>query len=188
MTESKTKGITTRAQSLAPVELKTSQELLGYCQDHFCRNGRVILYLDNKIVWGYFQDSAFRFAEQEDFDPVNLQKLRLYDREGEFLIWRVEPGIFRARLRDDTSGGKCLVHDSFPLLAGSSIDDAGRGFQLVREDRGVRFHLPLEESSCIGDLRLHLRYYLDFQEHSDQAEYVDVRFVEVVEGSESEKE
>ncbi len=74
--------------------------------DNFRMDGYIIVYLDYAVIIREFKKSKIIFMNNEKpFDPVFIQKLRLFNKEKELFIWRTE-GKWKARLRIDETGNK----------------------------------------------------------------------------------
>jgi CRISPR-associated protein (TIGR03984 family) len=148
----------------------------------FIQNGRVVAYLNYKVLIGKINGGLLEFCGNEEFDPKYLLQLRAFDQDKELHIRRKGENRFLQRYRTDGEGEPVEAVEACQVLWGRSKDYAPlqTGWLRLSEERGVELILPwdqmLKKSSRVW---LKTRNYIGYNE-AQQAGYVDSRFVEFV--------
>ena len=145
------------------------------------KNSYVVAYLDYEVMIGTCKNGDFTFHDNKRLDLSFAQKVRVFNKDAELLIWRTENGL-RARLRQDKDGEEVDVVEANQVLFGTRAKPLD-GFTKLEEDRGTEIILPgefiLEEKNDEKRVAVKTRNYIDYNP-SGQATYVDCRFVDFV--------
>jgi CRISPR-associated protein (TIGR03984 family) len=113
----------------------------------------VLAHCDDGVTWGLVDEGRVRWAEGAWAGPrptrANVQQVRVFGPEAEFLVWRVEgEGTFQARRLADGEPSKdwCRPKEERFLIAATRMaDDVATGhadFSAVDERDGRRQVLP----------------------------------------------
>lgn len=148
--------------------------------------GKVIAYLDYKVLIGRFAENKFIFFSEETFDPKYLQKLRVFNKEKELYLWRQGENLFAMRLRVDGEGERVSVVEARQVLWGTCAEDLGNGWSRISESRGMELILPLTNLALDDKknrVKLKTYNYIGYNEIG-QAGYIDSRFVDFLTGGE----
>lgn len=156
------------------------RELEKFLYENFNTKGKIIVYLDYKVIIRNFENGKIVYwSDEEPFNPEFIQKLRLFNDKMELFIWRIQ-GKWKARLRIDEEGEEVSAVEANQVLFGTISEDIGNGFTKLTEDRGTEIILPFEIKGVDAKknrLKIKTRNYIDYNELG-QAGYADSRFVE----------
>lgn len=159
---------------------------LAFLQKHYNDSGLVIAYLDYKVLIGKFA-GELTFGEREDFDLKYLQRLRLFNKNRELLIWKSGQNGYKSRLRVDGPGDQGKEEhavEAEQVLWGTRGENCGEGWTRLSEERGMDFVLPIDATQVNDQTRrvkLKTINYIDYNELG-QAGYYDCRFVNLFVG------
>jgi CRISPR-associated protein (TIGR03984 family) len=132
----------------------------------------LLAHADDGVIWGKVENGKLVLSSKAypEISPKlrvdTLRELRLFGKEAEWFLWRVEAG-WRARLITDGSGPEVDVFtESYILWGTDAVGKAQEPFTLVTEaDTGIR-HAPPLPFKGRHSLRLVMRHYLGFDEHN----------------------
>lgn len=163
-------------------------ELQLKLKETFPENGFVVIYLDDKVLIGRWENGNFRLHDAQTADEAYIQKIRVFNAEKEFLAWRTANG-FNARMRkDDLEGKGTDVVVAEQVLVGTKANGKGNGFTQISEDRGARLVLPFEnikfdkEGKLVSRICIKTHNYIGYND-VNQATYIDCRFAEFTNGT-----
>lgn len=137
----------------------------------------VAAYLDYKVLFGRFENKVFAYYGNDTVEPRFIQRLRVFNRRQELLIWRSYDGL-KARLRTDEQGEDTEVVEAEQVLYGTNAEHIGN-FTKLTEDRGTELILPfsgLNVNDKKDRICVSTRNYIGYNE-AHQATYVDCRFL-----------
>ncbi len=163
------------------------QKLLVQAGENFSEQAYVIAWLDYQVLIGLWQNNAFRFHNSEKLELKYVQRLRVFDRQKELLVWRTN-GAWQGRLRCDNEGERfeevVVAHQMLFGTKGRRLDSP---FAEIKEDRGTKLILPLAEISFDGEEKLDDRVFIKTHNYVKtnavhQATYYDCRFVAFTDG------
>jgi CRISPR-associated protein (TIGR03984 family) len=142
-------------------------------------DSKVIAYLDQRVLVGRYSNSTFSFYDGQKLEKEFIQRLRIFNRDEEFMIWR-SGGTLKGRYRKDNTGNKkSWVVDNDQVLFGTKAYEF-EGYIKLTEDRGTEIILPFTNLS-IDDkknrMKIKTRNYIGYSE-SHLATYIDSRFIE----------
>lgn len=152
-----------------------------------CRDG---------VTWGWWdKDSqAWRLSSAPfpdlcpNISKINLLEMRLFEAEGETLIWREEAGFSGRRLTDEPiqdQNSPTRPDDEIRILLGDRLMDGPKdGFTRVRTASGTQQAVPL---SCADEdftdgrwpLRLKLRHYFEKDQEAGAVRVAATRLMDV---------
>ncbi|MEI7813128.1 MAG: CRISPR-associated protein Csx19 [Ignavibacteria bacterium] len=140
-------------------------------------NGIIIVYLNNKILTGRYQDKSYNFFNNELFEPKHIEKMRIFNQEEEILIWH-SGDFLLGRYRNDKTGETVKVVDAGQVLWGTSFYSPVNGFCKLTEERGTEIIIPWEGPlpDKGGRVFIKTRNYISFNT-INQATYNDCRFL-----------
>ncbi|RPI19842.1 MAG: TIGR03984 family CRISPR-associated protein [Ignavibacteriae bacterium] len=147
--------------------------------------GYFITYLDYKVIIGKYESGKFINYDNEQLDLKYIQKMRIFNKNKELLVWRTD-GKWKGRVRTDEEGEECDIVVADQVLFGTRATKCA-GYSTLEDSRGTNLKLPFEfeinEYKSIEDrkkrIKIKTHNYIDYNENN-QAEYVDCRFVEFV--------
>ncbi len=147
----------------------------------------VVAYLDYKVLIGKYINGSFTFINSEQVEPKYIQRIRVFNKDEELMLWRSE-GKLKGRYRNDTDGDKIDVVDNDQVLFGTKSEET-KGYTKLTEERGTEIIFPFQNITLDPDkkedrVKIKTRNYVSFNE-IHQATYVDSRFVEFVFGKEN---
>lgn len=167
---------------------KVNQQKLGNWLK--TRDKILLAHADDGVIWGKEENDTLVTSHTivPEFSPKlraeTLQQCRLFNVEGELLIWRDETG-FRARLIQDKEvpkqEGEVEAFDEEQMLWGTYRDAicSRDGFTVVYEGQGLHHAVPLSPNilteECFGKereehkrkrpLRLTVRHYVEYDKN-----------------------
>lgn len=155
-------------------------DLEKFLNDNFKESGFIVAYLDYGVIIRKYENGKILLKKDENaFEPKFIQKLRLFNKNKEFFIYRTE-GKWKARLRDDLKGNEVSAVDANQVLFGTKAEILDNGFTKLTEERGTEIILPFKVNGVDekkNRVKIKTRNYINFNE-LEQAGYVDSRFVE----------
>jgi len=156
-------------------EIKNLKEALSI----FNSTGYVVSYLDYKVLIGKVTPENLYFFNNETIEEKYIQRLRLFNQSRELLLWR-ENGELKSRLRIDEEGDDTYAIDACQMLWGTDKEELDEGWIKLFEQRGPELILPYEKvriDNWKNRLFLKTRNYIQFHPETQQATYVDCRFI-----------
>lgn len=139
-----------------------------------------VAWLDYRVLVGRYEDNNFVFHDNHTLDFTYIQRIRIFNRNEELLLWRSDNG-HKGRYRKDEGGDEIDVIDAKQALFGTDREVLQNGFTKIFEKRGTEIILPftgLDVKDKTKDKRVFVktRNYIDYNE-AHQATYVDCRFM-----------
>ncbi len=140
-----------------------------------------VVWLDYKVLIGTWDGKDFQFYNDETFENKYLQRMRVFNKDREMLIYRAGNG-FKGRLRIDDKDGKdteiiVATQVLFGTKKGKKCNDS---YTEITEERGTSLVLPfggLNVDDKKKRIFIKTHNYIDYNA-VNQATYVDCRFVE----------
>jgi CRISPR-associated protein (TIGR03984 family) len=157
---------------------RTSITGLNQIKKYIRNESYVVVYLDYKILFGNYKDGDFFFFNDETFDLKFVQKIRLFNKDEEFYIWRENGNLFGRLKKDDN----LKFVDSIQVLMGTESQPINSEWTKITEYlRGTEFVLPgvWVVNNKREKVALKVRNYIGYTENH-LATYTDSRFVEFV--------
>lgn len=138
----------------------------------------VIAYLDYKVLVGRYTNGSFSFYDDEQIKLEFIQKMRIFNKTEELLLWR-NAGSLIGRLRRDSEGEEVFAVDNEQVVFGTHSENLV-DYSLLTEERGTELILPFNNLSVDekrNRVKVKTRNYVEFNK-IHQATYVDNRFVD----------
>ncbi len=153
----------------------------------FVDNSYVVAWLDYKVLIGTCSKGSLRFCDGETFDYKHIQRLRVFNRQKELLLWR-NNGKWNARARNDDLAGKgatAVVAEQ--VVVGTDARPINGMFTEISEKRGAKLNIPFTNIKVDDKQRLLERVFIKTHNYVKtntvhQASYFDCRFVEFTAG------
>jgi len=165
-------------------EIKSFDDLQDKIGLLFNDTGYGVAYIDYKVLVGKYDNSLLVFYNNEVFNIMYLQKIRVFNAEKELFIWRRGENLFNMRLRSDSGGEKQYVVDAEQVLWGTRQKTLEAGWSKIFESRGMEIILPFTSNRLDENeyrVKIKTRNYIAFNQVG-QAGYVDSRFMKFVPG------
>jgi CRISPR-associated protein (TIGR03984 family) len=166
-----------KIKSEKPVPINSIDDIQTYIKT----DSLVVAYLDYTVLVGRYKNNKLEFYNNHTLDPKYIQRIRIFNKDEELLLWRAGSG-FKGRYRKDEDGDEIDVVDAKQVLFGTGIDTQGipKNFTNLLEKRGTEIILPftaLVVEDKVKDKRVFIqtRNYID--PDALQATYVDCRFM-----------
>ena len=138
-----------------------------------------VAWLDYKVLIGTWSGKKFQFYDDETFENKYLQRMRVFNKDREMLIYRSGNG-FKGRLRiDDKDGTATEVIVAKQVLFGTKGASCNDSYTEITEKRGTSLVLPfggLDVDDKEKRIFIKTHNYIDYNA-VNQATYVDCRFV-----------
>ena len=165
------------------VSVSVSKENLNsIIQSYFDEKSFAVAYLDYAVLIGTWENNAFHFPDNKQFEPKYIQKLRVFNSDKELLLWRTSGGL-KGRLRkDDKNGSGTDVVIAKQVLFGTRLGKScDENFTEITEDRGTKLILPfadinIDDNDKRNRICIKTYNYIGYNAVK-QATYVDCRFV-----------
>jgi len=169
--------------------IESFSELLQILEINFgSEDGYCIAYLDYTVLIGKYQNEQLIFAIENEFDPLYLQRLRVFNLQKEFHLWRTFSRTFNTRLRVDGKEGEEIEFIDVDQLVWGSKEESlepknNVNFIKLFNERGMEIVLPEISSSKINKSNNNNRLFIrsrNYISYNDlyQPEYFDQRLVE----------
>jgi CRISPR-associated protein (TIGR03984 family) len=149
---------------------------------HIKNESYVVAYMDFGVLIGKFIDGKFSFYREKEIEPKYLQRIRVFSKDEELLLWRNGTG-FKGRKRIDGDGDKEIeVVEAHQLLWGTRSRSLDKNYFEVFENRAARLTLPFNDvnvdvkSKPRNRVFIKTRNYITYNKIG-QAGYCDCRFV-----------
>ncbi|MBW2165006.1 MAG: TIGR03984 family CRISPR-associated protein [Deltaproteobacteria bacterium] len=141
-----------------------------------------VVWLDYKVLIGTWDGKGFQFYDNKPFKNKYLQRMRVFNKDREMLIYRTGNG-FKGRLRIDDKDGKGIeVIVAKQVLFGTKGASCNDSYTEITEKRGTSLVLPFGELNVDDKekrIKIKTHNYIDYNAVK-QATYVDCRFVEFI--------
>ncbi|HDL01099.1 MAG TPA: TIGR03984 family CRISPR-associated protein [candidate division Zixibacteria bacterium] len=140
----------------------------------------VVAYLDNEVLIGKY-NQAFIFPENKEIKIRFVKRLRIFNQNEEFHIWRSSAGL-KGRYRMDGDGKNTDFIESHQVLYGTKSEcNEKDNYTVLSEQNGAEIVLPGKWMADNNRERVAIRtrHYIDYKD-GYQATYVDARFMEFV--------
>jgi len=141
-----------------------------------------VVWLDYKVLIGTWSGQKFQFYDDEEFENKYLQRMRVFNKDREMLIYRTGNG-FKGRLRiDDKDGtGKEIIVANQVLFGTKKGKKCNDSYTEITEERGTSLVLPFGGLDIDIDdkqkrIFIKTHNYIDYNT-VNQAIYVDCRFI-----------
>jgi len=170
--------VKTNGNPIEPFSLTSLEDLEKCVELKIKTDSLIVCYLDYTVLVGRYKNKTFEFFDNQSFDPVFIQKIRIFNVNQELLFWRSN-GAFKGRYRKDGEGDEKAVVDSMQVLFGTKCEDLKNGYTRLSEKRGTEIILPfngLKADDKKNRVFIKTRNYIDYND-AHQATYADCRFV-----------
>ncbi|MEQ8189856.1 MAG: CRISPR-associated protein Csx19, partial [Candidatus Eremiobacterota bacterium] len=94
------------------------QDVKKIISEHITIKSFAVAYMDYAVLTGRYEDERFIFYNDEVFEQKFLQRIRVFNKTEELLIWRVNDG-FKGRLRVDKEGENTEAVEASQVLFGT---------------------------------------------------------------------
>ncbi len=155
-------------------------DLAAFIAQKLERDGNVVVWFDDCIVWGTYRDGEIFLADESALHPPYVQEMRIFNREEELYL-RKSRGFFLWRYRKDGDGGEIEYVDCLSRLWGKAErkENAPAGYVLLEDrQRKIALTIPAGEL-CAPYYGLVTRNYIEYDNETGQAGYGDYRFVAI---------
>lgn len=133
--------------------------------------------------YGQWENNSFNLLNEESIPQQYIQKLRIFNKDQEFFVWRTREKL-KGRLRMDfeTQDSESIevVVAQQALFGTKKGRKSNNGYTEITEDRGTTLNLPFENLDVNQkENRVFIKTYNYIKYHpiTYQASYVDCRFV-----------
>lgn len=184
MEENGLKLIKTGSTVTCPFESKPDESPEDVLMENIREKSFAVVWLDYKVLIGTWNGKDFQFYDNKPFKNKYLQRMRVFNKDREMLIYRTGNG-FKGRLRIDDKDGKGIeVIVAKQVLFGTKKDESCKdsSYTKITEERGTSLVLPFGGLNVnAGEKRIKIKTYnyIDYNA-VNQATYVDCRFVEFI--------
>lgn len=184
-------GITKRRLSMNRVEnglklkkikssVKTNIEIneLEDIENYIRYDSFAVVYLDNEVLIGKYK-RGFSFYEDKVIEKRFIKRMRIFNCNEEFLLWRSN-GILKGRFRTDDEGDDIDCVEANQIIFGTDVEYKN-DHTILTEQRGTKIIIPGIWKANNNKLRVAIqtRHYIGYK-YDYQASYIDARFVEFV--------
>lgn len=147
----------------------------------------VVAYMDFGVLIGKIINGKFSFYKEEVIEPKYIQRIRIFSKDNELLLWRNGIG-FKGRVRIDGDGNDEIeVVEAHQLLWGTKSRFLGKNHFEIFESRAARLILPFNDvnidvkSNPRNRIFIKTRNYIKYNDVG-QANYCDCRFMGFTDG------
>lgn len=143
----------------------------------------VAAWLDNRVIWGVYEDGKISLSDDSQLEIAFLQELRVFNEDEELHI-RINRQNMVWRYINDTIGEENIEYvDCMARLWGKATVNQGikAGYTtLVDKERKISLTIPVtgKPEHYYG---LVTRNYIEYDENTSQAGYRDYRYVTIKE-------
>ena len=182
MEENGLKLIKTGSTVTCPFESKPDENPEDVLIENIKEKSFAVVWLDYKVLIGTWDGKNFQFYADETFENKYLQRMRVFNKDREMLIYRTGNG-FKCRLRiDDKDGKETEAIVAKQVLFGTKKDESCKDSSYIKitEERGTSLVLPFGGIDKVDDkekrIFIKTHNYIDYNA-VNQATYVDCRFI-----------
>jgi CRISPR-associated protein (TIGR03984 family) len=164
-----------------PFESKPDENPENVLMENIKEKSFAVVWLDYKVLIGTWDGKDFQFYNDETFENKYLQRMRVFNKDREMLVYRTGGG-FKGRLRiDDKDGKGAEVIVAKQVLFGTKKDESCKdsNYTKITEKRGTSLVLPFGGLDVYNKKKrvfIKTHNYIDYNA-VNQATYVDCRFV-----------
>lgn len=164
-----------------PFESKPDENPEDVLMENIKEKSFAVVWLDYKVLIGTWDGKDFQFYDNKPFENKYLQRMRVFNKDREMLIYRTGNG-FKGRLRiDDKNGTDYWVIVAKQVLFGTKKGEkCNNNYTEITEKRGTSLVLPfggLDVDDKKERIFIKTHNYIDYNA-VNQATYVDCRFVD----------
>ena len=166
-----------------PFESKPDEKPENVLMENIKQKSFAVVWLDYKVLIGTWDGKDFQFYDNEIFENKYLQRMRVFNKDREMLIYRSGNG-FKGRLRIDDKNGKPteIIVANQVLFGTKKGEKCNDSYTEITEKRGTSLVLPfsgLDVDDKDKEKRIFIKThnYIDYNAVK-QAGYVDCRFVD----------
>lgn len=160
-------------------QINNEDDLLSIVKNEFGETGYFIAYLNYKVIIGRF-DKNFITYENDNIDPIHLQKMRVFNQIKEIYLWKTESENFNIRVRIDGEGELVDIVKTKQVLWGTKAKKLDDEWSKIYEQRGIEIIIPFSNVD-INDkekrIKIETINYIGYNDIG-QAGYIDSRFVD----------
>ena len=168
---------------ICPFESKPDNSPEDVLMENIKEKSFAVVWLDYKVLIGTWDGKDFQFYNDETFENKYLQRMRVFNKDREILIYRTGNG-FKGRLRlDDKNGtGTEIIVANQVLFGTQKGKKCNDSYTEITEKRGTSLVLPfgeldVDDNDKKNRVFIKTHNYIDYNA-VNQATYVDCRFVE----------
>ena len=163
-----------------PFESKPDESPENVLMENIKEKAFAVVWLDYKVLIGTWDGKDFQFYNNETFKNKYLQRMRVFNKNREMLVYRTGNG-FKGRLRNDDDGKGIEVIVATQVLFGTKKDESCKdgSYTKITEERGTSLVLPfggLDVDDKEKRIFIKTHNYIDYNA-VNQATYVDCRFI-----------
>lgn len=168
-------------QTKSKVDLINSIESIDRIGSLIEKDSFVVAYLNDKVIIGKYSDNKFTFLNNEQLDWETIQRIRIFNENGEVMLWKSD-GKLIGRHRKDSEGEQTWFVENDQVLFGTKSEDL-EDYTRLTEDRGTEVVVPLTGFTLSKEnkkekVKVTTRNYIGYNE-IHQATYVDNRLVNI---------
>jgi CRISPR-associated protein (TIGR03984 family) len=144
-----------------------------FCESRCCN---ILLQKDYEVLLGIATKDAIRFYRDNKFDKEHIIDIRVFDKNGELHIWKINDNFYYRFKKDDFEIDKNVGHNErvlkdkkifmeYPIVFGSTIEKVDEKWTILKErERGIKIYFPYYISQEQLPIRYKVYNYYDFDE------------------------
>lgn len=164
-----------------PFKIKPDASPEDVLMENIKEKAFAVVWLDYKVLIGAWDGKEFQFYDNKQFENKYLQRMRVFNKNREMLIYRTGNG-FKGRLRIDDKDGKNteIIVATQVLFGTTKVKKCNDSYTEITEERGTSLVLPfggLDVDDNEKRMFIKTHNYIDYNA-VNQATCVDCRFVD----------
>jgi CRISPR-associated protein (TIGR03984 family) len=155
-----------------------NDNILSFIQEKMNSNGIFVAWQINKIIWGKFENNKFITPAEFELSESLIKDIRVFNQDKEIFISKKYNSYGYRIFEDNNSDNEMEYVVSKARLWGQQTKKYENGFvELLDQKRKIKMVIPVDIDSDYYELKTF--NYIDYDELTKQAGYVDNRFVAI---------
>ena len=153
-------------------------DIINHQCEFLHKDSFIVIFLINKVTIGKFTNNDFLFRDSVDLIGKYINQMRIFNTDGEIFFWKNNKNNLSYRIRSDSFDKNYMSECNQYLWGRVSFFEDDAKWMLLNETRGMHLIMPrIPDAKENEKIILKTYQYIDYNQKTFQAGYVDCRFV-----------